>query len=71
MSRYMELSNIPELIDGLVCADEGRPVYYFSHHSSTKLAVDYFKETDVIVVDSMDGKKYRKGSLLCDDQRNF
>lgn len=72
MSRHMELSNILELIDSLVCADEEvRPVYYFSHHSLTKLAVDYFKETDVIVVDSMDGKKYQKGLLLCDDKRNF
>lgn len=71
MSRHMELSNILEVIDSLVRADEGRPVYYFSHHSLTKLAVDYFKETDVIVVDSMDGKKYQKGLLLCDDKRNF
>lgn len=29
MSRYMELSNILELIDSLVCTAEGRPVYYF------------------------------------------
>ena len=54
-------NDLLELINKVECSVGKSPLYYFSHHSLAKKAIDYFKDSDVIVVDSKNGKRYQRG----------
>ena len=57
-------NDLLKLIDQVECFVGKEPLYYFSHHSLINLAVDYFKDSDVIVIDSKTGKRYLRGKRL-------
>lgn len=59
-------NDLLKLIDQVECFAGKEPLYYFSHHSLINLAVDYFKNSDVIVIDSKTGKRYQRGNRLAE-----
>lgn len=60
-----------ELINRVECSVGKSPLYYFSHHSLINRAIDYFKDSDVIVVDSKTGKRYQRGTEMIEKQNNI
>jgi hypothetical protein len=60
----MNRSDLLELINRLECSVGREPLYYFSHHSLINLAIDYFKNSDIIVIDSKNGKRYQRGKAI-------
>lgn len=57
-------NDLLKLIDQVEYFVGKEPLYYFSHHSLINLAVDCFKDTDVIVIDSKTSKRYQRGERL-------
>lgn len=57
-------SKVLELINRVECSAGWRPLYYFSHHSLIRFAIKCFKDSDVIVVDSKNGRQYQRGNII-------
>ena len=64
----MSNNELLELINQVECSAGQRTLYYFSHHRLIKLAINYFKDSDVIVVDSKTGKRYQRGATIRREQ---
>lgn len=60
----MNRSDLLELINRVECSAGKKPLYYFSHHSLINLAIDYLKNSDIIVIDSKNGKRYQRGKAI-------
>lgn len=60
----MDRSDLLELINSVECSTGRKQLYYFSHHSLINLAIDYFKDSDVIVIDSKNDKQYQRGNEI-------
>ena len=60
-----------ELINRVECSVGKKPLYYFSHHSLINRAIDYFKDCDVIVVDSKTGKRYQRGTEMIEKTKQY
>lgn len=60
----MNQNDVLELINRLECSVGRKPLYYFSHHSLINLAIDCFKDSDIIVIDSKNGKRYQRGKAI-------
>ena len=63
----MNRSDLLELINRVECFVGRKPLCYFSHHSLIKVAIDYFKDSDVIVIDSKNGRQYQRGKAIKSD----
>ena len=60
----MNQNDLLELINRVECSVGRKPLYYFSHHSLINLAIDCFKDSDIIVIDSKNGKQYQRGKTI-------
>lgn len=60
----MDRSDLLELINSVECSTGRKQLYYLSHHSLINLTIDYFKDSDVIVIDSKNDKQYQRGNEI-------